>query len=68
MSVVGAYLAQEEQLRRRLLDVAGADRGAAAFVQAARLMARPGSVMGGVLRKELMESWATASGGWNAGW
>ncbi|GIL57470.1 hypothetical protein Vafri_12700 [Volvox africanus] len=61
VSVVSSYLAQEEQFRRRLLDVAGSERGAAAFAQAARLMSRPGSTMGMVLRKELLESWAVAA-------
>ncbi|EFJ49585.1 hypothetical protein VOLCADRAFT_89945 [Volvox carteri f. nagariensis] len=61
VSVVGSYLGEEEHLRRRLLEAAGGERGAGAFVHVARLLNRPGSTMGALLRKELVESWADAA-------
>ncbi|KXZ55672.1 hypothetical protein GPECTOR_2g1222 [Gonium pectorale] len=61
VGTVTSYLSAEEVHRRGLLAAAGSDRGAAAMVQAARLLARPGSTMGSILRKDLFEAWAEAS-------
>ncbi|GFR52075.1 hypothetical protein Agub_g14598, partial [Astrephomene gubernaculifera] len=61
VSAVSSYLAQEEQHRRALLAAAGPERGGAAVVAAARLLARPGSAMGAVLRRELLGSWEEAA-------
>ncbi|KAG2501680.1 hypothetical protein HYH03_000182 [Edaphochlamys debaryana] len=61
VEVVSAYLGQEEQFRRAVLQAAGKERGAAAMAQAARLLARPGFFLGSVLRKDLLESWETAA-------
>lgn len=54
--------------RRGLLDAAGKERGGSALVQAARLLSRPGSFMGGILRKDLLDPWDEAAGGCGAGW
>ncbi len=59
-----SYIRQEEMWRRGLLEAAGKERGASALVQAARLLSRPGSFMGGILRKDLLDPWDEAAGGW----
>ncbi|KAG2435642.1 hypothetical protein HXX76_006844 [Chlamydomonas incerta] len=61
VGAVGSYIRQEEMWRRGLLEAAGKERGGSALVQAARLLSRPGSFMGGILRKDLLDPWDEAA-------